>query len=102
VYCTQHVRCGVRILRYGNKNAGMVVLHKAMHTAIAKAQEHGFGICGRSLYPLVNVSAQPELLLVTDSTHRAYPLVNISAQPELFLVTDSTHRPSVFHKPCLR
>ena len=30
----------------GNKNAGMVVLHKAMETAVSKAKEHGFGICG--------------------------------------------------------
>jgi len=30
----------------GNKNAGMVVLHKAMETAVEKARDHGFGICG--------------------------------------------------------
>jgi LDH2 family malate/lactate/ureidoglycolate dehydrogenase len=30
----------------GGKNAGMVVLHKAMETAVSKAEEHGFGICG--------------------------------------------------------
>lgn len=30
----------------GNKNAGMVVLHKAMETAVTKAKAHGFGICG--------------------------------------------------------
>ena len=30
----------------GNKNAGMVVIHKAMDMAIDKAKTHGFGICG--------------------------------------------------------
>lgn len=30
----------------GSKNAGMVVMHKAMETAASKAKEHGFGICG--------------------------------------------------------
>mmetsp|Transcript_11509 Transcript_11509/g.49595 ORF Transcript_11509/g.49595 Transcript_11509/m.49595 type:complete len:887 (-) Transcript_11509:40-2700(-) len=30
----------------GNKNAGMVVIHKAMDMAIEKAKTHGFGICG--------------------------------------------------------
>ena len=30
----------------GNKNAGMVVLHKAMETAVEKAKVHGFGVCG--------------------------------------------------------
>ena len=30
----------------GNKNAGMVVLHKAMDNAVSKAKSHGFGICG--------------------------------------------------------